>query len=95
MNETGIATNEEYFMSMKKSLAAVAALSMVAVQPAMAANSAQKLSLGKVATSNVRASTLPGKSKAAGGISTIAIVAGVVVAVGLVILISDGDSDSN
>ena len=81
-------------MNMFKAITASAALAMLAAQPVAAANSAQKLSLTNAVKSDVRASAKAGKNKAF-GVSTIAILAGVAVIVGVVLIASDSDSDSN
>lgn len=79
-------------MKIVKGLMASAAIAMLAAQP-VAANSASKLSLSNAVKSDVRASAKAGKNKAAAGIPLIAIIAGVAVVVGIVVIASDGDSN--
>jgi hypothetical protein len=75
-------------MRLKKLMLAAAAVSMTA-SPVLAANPAAKLS---VAPAQARASAKAGESKLAG---TGLIVALVVAAVVAIVVIADGDSDSN
>ena len=82
-------------MNIGKGVLAAAAIAMLAAQPVVAAGSAQKLSLSNAVKSDVRAGARAGKSKALEGIPTFLIIAGAVAAVVAVVLVVDGDDDSD
>lgn len=81
-------------MKTLKRMMAAAAVAVLAAQPVVASAPSQKLSLKNAVAANARVAGKAGDEKAEGGIPVIAIIAGVAVIVGIVVLVSDGNSDS-
>ncbi len=73
---------------------AAAAATVLAAQPVVAAQSAQRLSLSGVTKADARVSQKSGKAKAAAGIPLVFIILGVVVVIGVIAIAADGNSSS-